>query len=656
MTIRGLRIGTNSAGQNKTIEVIGDDFTLAASDVNDPDGSLYINDFSSTLAGLHVNSYHVLGNTFAAGVSIDISSGAGLNGPVTDREIVGNRFAANGGSWPDISFNGSGTGIPWFVFSVGGAVIKGNTFGASSQYIRARGTYDNSQFDWASYWNNNTYPRAAVVGAAPPADLREYSYPYVSGTFDHVRRIGGTIQGEVDHAAPGDTVLVKAGLYAENVTIPTPLTVRGAGQGKTIVVPAVSNPNPCSGSSLCGGAASNVFLVQANDVTITRLTVDGNNPALTSGIVRGGADIDARNGIITNHAVGTFNNLTVANVTIQNIYLRGVYASSGGRFTFRNNVVRNVQGDDSSIGMFNFGGAGLFANNDVSDTNDAISSNWSAGTQYLNNHVRRSASGVHTDNAGGNGYGTPDLIQGNTVEDCKPDGYGIWVFVPYIAPTVANNSVEKCTIGLGAFGGSFPPGSTVLTVFTKNSVEGDGKPGTVGAWVTTSTFYWGDTNVRAAFTGNKVEQFETGLLVENGAAAVATVSFDQGQVKENGTGVNTAGGTTTLTNSCVVDNGVGLLNNSGATAIAHLNAFDGNSGFSVSNLGLVTLDATQNWWGSPAGPGPGDTNGPVDTAAFLTHRPNGCDGGSDGHHAPSTTGGSGDSHKPPHASHDRHED
>ena len=88
------------------------------------------------------------------------------------------------------------------------------------------------------------------------------------------------------------------------------LSFAGAGQGNTLVMPAVSSANPCPGSSLCGGTASNVFLVQASDVKIHDLTVDGDNPALTSGIERGGADLDARNGIIKN-TTGTYNALEV---------------------------------------------------------------------------------------------------------------------------------------------------------------------------------------------------------------------------------------------------------------------------------------------------------------------------------------------------------
>src|SRR5450759_962061 len=197
-----------------------------------------------------------------------------------------------------------------------------------------------------------------------------------------------TIQGAINAASAGDTVTVAEGTYVENITIDKSLSLVGANQNSTRILPAASNPNcgGAGGGSLCAGA-SNIILVQANNVTITRFTLDGDNPALTSGVSAGGADLDARNGIITNHSLGTFNNLVVHDVTVKNVYLRGMYASSGGTFNFHDNTVQNVQADPASIAMFNFGGSGAFANNSVSQANDAISANHSTGTRFLNNSI-----------------------------------------------------------------------------------------------------------------------------------------------------------------------------------------------------------------------------------------------------------------------------
>jgi len=433
-----------------------------------------------------------------------------------------------------------------------------------------------------------------------------------------------SIQKAINAAAPGDIIVIGKGTYTENLVIPKPLTLLGAGnqgehrdsregegdEGAPVIRPAVSNPNPCAVSSLCDGRASNIILVQANNVTIRGLALDGNNPHLTSGIVRGGSDLDARNGIITNHSLGTFNNLQVDHVTVKNVYLRGIYASSEGTFDFHDDTVQNVQGDDDSICMFNFGGAGVMARNRASDCVDALSSNWSRGVQFLENEISRSGSGVHTDNAGGTG-GTADLIEDNTVTECQKDGYGIWVFIPYLDPTVKDNDVRGCAVGLAVFG----QGAPTTTVFTGNEVNGEGaqtsgkpsgkgegkghgKPGGqsggVGVLVSTDTLGFGATNVSARFSDNVIGNFNTGVYVEQNCEMFS--SAFPGDCQEGG---------------------------GRATATLYNNAIEGNR-TGANGRPQTTVDARSNWWGCRRGPNqPGcDTAiGTVVYTPWLTKRP-----------------------------------
>ena len=137
-------------------------------------------------------------------------------------------------------------------------------------------------------------------------------------------------------------------------------------------------------------------------------------------------------------------------VTVKNIYLRGMYASSGGTFNFTNNTVDNVQADPRSIACSTSAAAASMSGNHVSDANDAISANHSTGTTFTNNVDHRVGSGVHTDNEGDSG-GTADVITGNNVSACTAGGYGVWTFVPYLAPTISNNTVSGCDVGLAAF-------------------------------------------------------------------------------------------------------------------------------------------------------------------------------------------------------------
>lgn len=357
-----------------------------------------------------------------------------------------------------------------------------------------------------------------------------------------------TIQSAINAASEGATISIAKGTYVENVVVDKPVTLSGSGKG-TVIEPASSNP-VCEGGSLCGGAASNVILVQANNVTISKLKVEGDNPALTSGVVVGGKDIDARNGIITNHLAGTYNGLTVSKVTVADIYLRGIYASSGGTFDFNHDTVENVQAEEQSIAIFAFEGSGVMEDNKVTAANDAISANWSKGTSFIGNKITKSGSGIHTDNNGGSG-GSADQIKGNQVSECKANGYGIFVFAPYVSATVEGNKVSGCAVGLAAFGSQ---ASGQGPSFVENKVDGSGatvtEGQTEGAYITTDLlgFEYGDVN--ATLLRNSIEHFGTGVLVTQTtptageeAGGQATVSGTDNVIKDNGTGANGEPGT-----------------------------------------------------------------------------------------------------------------
>src|SRR4029077_17300167 len=286
------------------------------------------------------------------------------------------------------------------------------------------------------------------------------------------------------------------GSFEENVVVNKEVTLMGSGSS-TLILPAISKPE-CEPGSLCGGEASNIILVEANNVTLTKLRLEGDNPKLTSGVVRGGADIDARNGIIVNFNAGTFSNLTVSQVAMSDVFLRGIYQASPTTFNFNHDSVKNVQGNESSVAMFAFEASGVFAKNKVTSANDAISSNWSKHIEFLENKITNSGSGVHTDNNGGAG-GTADLIRGNKVSACKTNGYGIFVFAPYVSATVEANKVSGCAVGLAAFGSQVKGQGRTLA---NNSVNGAGATttepeGTFGAYLTTDLlgFEFGDLTV-----------------------------------------------------------------------------------------------------------------------------------------------------------------
>ncbi len=341
-TIQGVAIGPNAAGDNKTIEVVADNFTLRNAKIAVPEGgSVYINDFSA--AGDVVKSYHLVGNQLTGGTSIDISSGAGLTGPVSGREILGNTFDMDGAGWNAISFNGSGTGVEWFTNSVGGAIIKSNSFrNGGLQYIRARGTYDNTQFAWASYFTDNTFDKATVA-LANAGTFSVQTYAYTSGptyNFLNVRRIGVTIQGEIDHTVSGNTVLAKSGVYTEQVTIDHSLALKGAGAATTTILAPATLPSAAQATSavvLVSGSA-------AVNAEITGFSVSGPGPS-GCGSIRAGLFVrdGARANIHDNNISDIRDNPFSGCQNGVGILVGRNYWSTSGSAVITNNVIAGFQ-------------------------------------------------------------------------------------------------------------------------------------------------------------------------------------------------------------------------------------------------------------------------------------------------------------------------
>jgi len=255
VAIKGLQIGPNTNGDNKTVEIIGDGFTLQNCKIDFNGGCVYFGDWAPTATTSHIASYTVDSNYFGDGAFISISNGAGLSGDVVNRKITNNVFADNSVDFPCISIRGIDP-CGWRNYSVGGMTITGNTFGVSKEYIRVTGIYDNSQFNWQSYWNDNTYPKAVMVGPNPPAQIGTYTIDKGSYVIPDCRRIGGLIQGEVDNAVAGDIVMVKAGTYNENVVVAKQITLSGAGSGADAASSTIIDPASGNGVTLQTGGAS----------------------------------------------------------------------------------------------------------------------------------------------------------------------------------------------------------------------------------------------------------------------------------------------------------------------------------------------------------------------------------------------------------------
>lgn len=274
VTLSGVRILPNVGGDNKTIEVIGNNFSLEASVIDVPGGgSVYLNDwrFDEDTDESYLQSYSILNNLFAQAATLDITSGAGYTGPVAGRLIQGNRFEYTPDAyWPAISFSGNSV-VPWFTDPVNGATITGNSFVGTTQHIRARGGYDNTTFDWLAYRANNTFDKTVLAFVGDTDVVRSFEYETSYGTMDNVRRLTASIQFGVDDAIAGDTVDVSAGTFTEQVVISKNILLQGA-DGASIIQ-AYNDMPTCFTTS--EPAKPVVCVKDTNDANITGFTIDG---------------------------------------------------------------------------------------------------------------------------------------------------------------------------------------------------------------------------------------------------------------------------------------------------------------------------------------------------------------------------------------------
>jgi len=647
VTIRALAIGDNASGNNKTIEVIGDNFTLQHSIFETSDGgSLYINDFEPD--DDTVQSYTIDNNLFEDGTQIAITSGAGDAGPVSGRVITNNSFAIPDGygDYPSVSFNGSG-GVPWFNDQVGGAIVTGNTFAPTAQYIRARGDYIESEFDWESFWDDNTYERAVVtLEDFPTFDVRTFNYisgPYL---FTNVRRIDGNIQPDIDIIAQtGDTVLVAEGTYNEQVDIDiNDLTLRGAGKAQTLLV----SPDACTNTMSSNATAGVDLLGNHSGITLTGFSVSGYDIGLRVGenigfsitdltITEVNASSNCVHGILSQ--AGNTDGVLIDNVDANN---NGAGATFGRGLWFINGVKADIEITDSNFNNNRLVGLDLSDGNvtDLLIQNNEVIGNGDSGIGVLG--VQGPGSNLITENTVTNNgrYG---------IEVKVPNGSGATNGAGSIV--VSNNTVSRTLAPTDArdYAG--------IAVFRRNGgvLNADQPTGVVVTGNTVTGFFGGVTGdgfgivvegTNHTVSDNEVTGNEVGLLLQAGniANVQSTSFFDRGDanptsatvtgnnISDNGEGFRTIGAVTgTASGNLIYSNdndGVTILSETATGYVFSAgNQICLNGDLGMQNNGASTVNAAANWWGSfdgpgPVGPGAGDEiSVGVNFAAFITEAP-----------------------------------
>jgi hypothetical protein len=435
---------------------------------------------------------------------------------------------------------------------------------------------------------------AAGAGTALAADHYVNDDVAVSNVDSSCKKPGySTIASAVAAAAPGDSVTVCAGTYAEtDISVDKPLTIAGTGGPK--VVPPSEDENL---DSSFGGVANNAFLVRSDDVTIRTLTIDGRgNPALTAG------KNNFRTGAVTDNALGQFDNTTFDRLKVFNIYRRSLQVVGGTGHLITGNEIRGVAVPGSGYGIADFEADARITANKVE-----MISNSGIATNYLT--VPANAPLVEIDHnrikSAQTGLDTSGLADGSTEHDNVVDVRGGGAFetgavIQYAVGqvTLTNNRIfgQGNDSGVWLYHNEDP---TKPVQLTNNVIRGDKSVKTADPGDSTGVFMTDDGDLLgdedgdsyAALSGNTIQKWDKGIhLYRNGDEP--------------------AGGRTV---SATANNGCISGNKDWGALVSGANESSGPD-----------LDATSNWWGAASGPsgqGPG-TGDPVSThvtfVPFLT--------------------------------------
>ncbi|OGO23634.1 MAG: hypothetical protein A2144_01375 [Chloroflexi bacterium RBG_16_50_9] len=619
VTITGLDIsGWAGTENNKTVEVIGDDFTLKNCSLHGMDSAaaLYISDFRFD-AGTdtsHVRSYHIYSNLIDGGgvwpTGIRIASGAGWTGPASDRVISRNTFANN---LDAIAFVGPGAD-PWDVYPVGAATITKNKFNSSvRRHVIAWGKYNGVQgyadLDWKNIVACNTFDKAAVTWT-PSGDARSWD----SGSFFYIRGIYSAIQRyAVNKAEAGDLVQVLPGIYDEQVVITKNLTLCGAGDA-TIIKPSSSAVLSqlmtvpwYTGTKEVTGV---IMADAASSVIVKKLKIDGQ--AITA--IPTGANWVT--GVLYRETGGVIDDIKVINMTIVPLEYAvrgyGIVLYAGGpdavavevKYCYISNYDKNginAQGNKLTANIHHntVVGRGPVPENDEVQNGILIIDNATGSVDFNrvsnNGYVPATwgATGIAFINAGGSAKHNilTDNQMGAAAQTLEGFGTGTSWTVSFTGNTANAEGISVPGIsGLNA--ASYVDGVSIMVTMDGNLLTGGAGDGiSIGDLEGLGAA----GSIVATLTNNFIYHWDNGIHLYGSLAAGSTITGNTIIDNESdGSGIH-------------IDSEVNAAN-----VAVHFNNIDKNKAYGIYNGGTGILNAENNWWGSSKGPSLNSTPGKGD--------------------------------------------
>jgi len=372
------------------------------------------------------------------------------------------------------------------------------------------------------------------------------------------------IQDAVTAAAAGDTVRVAPGTYSEDVVISKSLYLTGNNPQNTIV----------------------------------------NAKGLNNGVYVDGLD----NSGLTNVSVSGF--------TLENANFEGLLVTNASFVTvFNNQAINNDAAIDVNTGTCP--GIPSFETNEGFDCGEGLHLLGADHSTVTNNLVQSNAGGIliSDDTAGVHDNLVSNNIVKNNSLDCgitlashsafnNATPYGVFHNTITGNQSVANGLTSGEGAGVGLFA-SVPSAATFGNIVVNNKITGNALPG-----VAMHSHTPGQNLNDNVIVGN--------IISNNGADTDDAAT--PGTTGINVFGVSAVTGTVIAQNT-IRDEHDAVVANTPAPVNPHLNNFFAD--FGVENIGSGTVDATNNFWGCPTGPGTancGKTSGTVSVVPFL-HNP-----------------------------------
>jgi parallel beta-helix repeat protein len=383
-----------------------------------------------------------------------------------------------------------------------------------------------------------------------------------------------SIQTAVNHAAPNDLIKVEAGTYKEEVTIGIPLAIVGAGAHSSIIDAT--------------GLAHGIF-------------VDGfDHPGLKQ--------------------------VTITGLTVENALFEGVLVVSASDITIQDN---HIMDNDKTPGL-NFTGAltgcpdqpgnGIYETDETGDCGGALHLVGTANSIISGNLVTGNADGVLISDETAESH--DNLLIHNTIKnnplECgivlashPPAGKTDPPFAPHhgvnhntVAENIStDNGVQIGGAGAGMFSDGAGRGRVSDNVIIGNTLTHNGLGGVAL-----------HTHVGPAF-GLPADDMSGNKIIGNIIAGNLADTFDTATPGRVGININSGDGgspvrDTVIAQNTISDEDIDIAVNTPAEVDIHLNSLLG-SGIGVGDVCALdnatvctgTIDATENYWGCPAGPG-----------------------------------------------------